>query len=207
MPGAFSKIIIYVLMIKHLYGAINKCKTPVRRFPCPKLWWGGSGCMGGLWWWHSCSTLVSGWGGRCWVSKSTTQRAKTWCKRTGRLILGRLEGSGERKSGWTGEVYGSKWGLTFLLVVTVTKKEVCTLRLFDAIFFWGKNLMDSKANHLSTSSNFVPSVQNLLFQISSSALLLLLFAVISLSLKKQNSPSVILPHKNPAQHFLSTVVI
>lgn len=67
--------------------------------------------------------------------------------------------------------------------------------------------MDSKANHLSTSSNFVPSVQNLLFQISSSALLLLLFAVISLSLKKQNSPSVILPRKNPAQHFLSTVVI
>ena len=29
MPGAFSKIIIYIIIIKHLYGAINKCKTPV----------------------------------------------------------------------------------------------------------------------------------------------------------------------------------
>lgn len=30
MPGAFSKIIIYIIIIKHLYSAINKCKPPVK---------------------------------------------------------------------------------------------------------------------------------------------------------------------------------
>lgn len=150
MPGAFSKIIIYVIIINHLYSAINKCKPPVKvgkalALPPVLVGWQWlhawpvvaevrAGRTGSPPWWFS--YLRVGWE----LLSQQEQRTKShhvWCRRTRRWIWGRLEGSGEKKRGWTTEVYCSKWEFTFLLAVTVTRKGVCTLRLLDANFFWG----------------------------------------------------------------------
>lgn len=126
------------------------------------------------------------------------------CTRTGGLILGRLQGSGEGKRGWTVKVYSAKESSLFpwqqLLLI---KMFVCSDRWLPTLLRQELNRSWSQQEKLPLHClELCPSFQNLCFQISSSALQLFSFHSDFFSLEKQSSPSVILPCNSPVQHFL-----
>lgn len=81
MPEAFSKAIIYIMIIKHLYSAINKHKTPVNVGKVPSL---PQALVGQHWlyWWPMVAEAGAGRMGRAVVLPSQ-EGAKT-CGAEGR---------------------------------------------------------------------------------------------------------------------------
>lgn len=152
MPGAFSKIIIYIIIIKHLYSAINKCKPPVKvgkALALPQV-------LVGWQWLHGWPVVAEVRAGRtgplvvllsqCGVGAA--EPAEATHKEPPRVVAEGQED--EFGADWRDQVEKRGIGLqkltaanefTFLLAVTATRKEVCTLRLLEANFFWG-NLTD-----------------------------------------------------------------
>lgn len=162
-----------------------------------------------------CGTVILGMGSALalpsWGGAEAAEPSEATCKEPKHAVhkdreinFGQTVGVRWGKEGLDAKVYSANESSLFswqwLLLIKMFVHSGCWLAIC-----WGKSLTDhglSKWNYPCSALNFVPSFQNLRFQISSSALQLFSFHSDFFPLKKQISPSVTPPCNSPVQHFL-----